>query len=377
MNNLSGPCMLMHMVYSVAVSGATGYAGGEVLRLLAGNPNFSVTTVCGHSTVGRLLGEEQPHLRAYSDMTIADSSAATLAGHDVVFLALPHGQSGAIAAELEELSPETLIIDLAADHRLIDPEAWKSYYGSEHPGTWTYGLPELMLADLGSAQHTTQRTQLTGAARIAVPGCNVTAVTLGVQPLVHAGLIDHTRLTAVLANGVSGAGKALKPHLLASEILGGASPYAVGGTHRHIPEIEQNLALASGEDPLAGTARITFTPTLVPMSRGILATVSAPLAPGVAAAQAQEKISAAFASAYDSEPFVTVLPQGQWPNTSATVGSNQAHLQWALDARTQAVTVCAAIDNLVRGTAGQAVQSAHIALGLEETSHLPHEGVTP
>ena len=154
MNNLSGPCMLMHMVYTVAVSGATGYAGGEVLRLLAGNPNFTVTTVCGHSTVGRLLGEEQPHLRAYSDMTIADSSAATLAGHDVVFLALPHGQSGAIAAELEELSPETLIIDLAADHRLIDPEAWKSYYGSEHPGTWTYGLPELMLADLGTAGHT-------------------------------------------------------------------------------------------------------------------------------------------------------------------------------------------------------------------------------
>ena len=197
------------------------------------------------------------------------------------------------------------------------------------------------------------------------------------QPLVHAGLIDHTRLTAVLANGVSGAGKALKPHLLASEILGGASPYAVGGTHRHIPEIEQNLAPASGEAPLAGTARITFTPTLVPMSRGILATVSAPLAPGIDIAQAQEKISAAFASAYDSEPFVTVLPQGQWPNTSATVGSNQAHLQWALDTRTQSVTVCAAIDNLVRGTAGQAVQSVHIALGLEETAHLPHEGVAP
>lgn len=361
----------MHMVYTAAVSGATGYAGGEVLRLLAGNPNFEVTTVCGHSTVGERLGEHQPHLRAYSDMTIADSSAETLAGHDVVFLALPHGQSGAIAAELEEASPDTLIVDLAADHRLVDPEAWKKYYGSEHPGTWTYGLPELLTAE-GA-----QRSALAGTRRIAVPGCNVTAVTLGMQPLVKAGLIDQSKLTAVLANGVSGAGKALKPHLLAAEVLGSASPYAVGGTHRHIPEIEQNLARAAGEDPLASSTRITFTPTLVPMARGILATVSAPLteAAGSGSAAAQ-KIGEAFA-VYRDEPFITVLPEGQWPATASTVGSNEAHLQWALDERAGTVTVCIAVDNLVRGTAGQAIQSTQIALGLEEASHLPHEGVAP
>ena len=352
--------------FSVAVSGATGYAGGEMLRLLSAHPCANVTTVCGHSTAGSLLGSHQPHLRDYAHMEIQPSTAQVLAGHDVVVLALPHGASGEIAAELEKLSPDTLILDLAADHRLESAQAWEAYYKSEHQGTWTYGLPELL-----RAQGSTQRERLAQTRRIAVPGCNVTAITLAVQPLVKAGLIDHTALTAVLANGVSGAGKALKPHLLAGEILGSASPYAVGGTHRHIPEIEQNLAHVLGEDVAQSSTRITFTPTLVPMARGILATVSAPTHTSA------NQITQTLAKAYETEPFVTVLPHDQWPSTSATAGAHTAHLQATVDARAGTAVVVCALDNLVRGTAGQAIQSMNLALGLDETTGLTQQGVAP
>jgi N-acetyl-gamma-glutamyl-phosphate reductase len=368
--------MVMHMqTFTVAVSGATGYAGGEVLRLLARHPQLSVTTVAGHSTVGECLGAHQPHLGSYADMVIRPSDAQTLAGHDVVVLALPHGASGAIAAELAATSPETLILDLAADHRLTSAWAWEHFYRSEHQGSWDYGLPELMLAGGGR-----QREVLREAKRIAVPGCNVTAVTLAVQPLLAAGLVDPTRLTATLANGVSGAGKALKPHLLAGEILGDVSSYSQAGTHRHIPEIEQNLARVLGipaQEQHDGGVRISFTPTLVPTARGIHATVSAPLAAGVSAAEAPARAAEAFASAYDGEPFVTVLPTGQWPRTGSVTGSNSAHLQYGIDDRAGTVLVTAAIDNLVRGTAGQALQSAHLALGLDEALALPVDGVAP
>lgn len=359
---------------TVAVSGATGYAGGEVLRLLASHPGFDVRAVAAHSSAGSLLGEHQPHLARYADMRVSDSSAESLAGHDVVVLALPHGASGAVAAELEKTDPGALIIDLAADHRLISAAAWETYYRSEHQGTWDYGLPELLRAD-GTKQRETLRT----STRIAVPGCNVTAVTLGVQPLVAAGLIDHTALTAVLANGVSGAGRALKPHMLASEILGDVSSYAQGGTHRHIPEIEQNLAGVLGEDPESTSVRISFLPTLVPVARGIHATITAPLAGSAAedAAAAEETLRAALDSAYDDEPFVSLLPAGRWPRTSSVTGSNTAQIQCAVDARAGTALITVAIDNLVRGTAGQALQSAHLALGLDETASLPLEGVAP
>lgn len=361
--------------YTVAVSGATGYAGGELLRLLAGHPRLRVTTVAGHTTAGDALGQHQPHLAAYADRVIVPSTAQELAGHDVVVLALPHGASGAIAAELERTSPGTLILDLAADHRLQDVSAWTEFYGGEHPGTWTYGLPELLRAD-----GTKQREALREATRIAVPGCNVTAVTLGLQPLLAAGFVDPTRLTAALANGVSGAGKALKPHLLAGEILSDVSSYGQAGTHRHVPEIEQNLAGVLGVDPGRqhdGAVRISFTPTLVPVVRGIHATLSAPLVPGVSRDEAAERAAEAFASAYADEPFVTALPQGRWPRTSSVTGSNTAQIQWALDARAGTVLVTVALDNLVRGTAGQALQSAHLALGLDEALALPVNGVAP
>ena len=365
---------------TVAVSGATGYAGGEVLRLLSTHPHLNVTTVCGHSSVGETLGRHQPHLPRFSELVVQESTADVLAGHDVVVLALPHGQSGAISAELEKTSPNTLIVDLAADHRLISAAAWEKFYGSDHQGTWTYGLPELLTAD-----GTKQREALSDTKRIAVPGCNVTAVTLGLAPLIQAGLAAPAGLNAVLANGVSGAGKALKPHLIAAEVLGAASPYGTGGTHRHVPEIEQNLNGVLGADAADGPTRISFTPTLVPMARGILATITADLgeaAPRTAeglldAAALGDQLSQAFAQAYSDEPFVRLLPEGQWPHTSATAGSNMAHIQFTVDGRANKILVVVALDNLVRGTAGQALQSIHLALGLDETTALPLEGVAP
>ncbi len=365
---------------TVAVSGATGYAGGEMLRLLSTHPHLSVRTVCGHSSVGETLGRHQPHLPRFADLVVKESTAEVLAGHDIVVLALPHGQSGKIAAELAETSPDTLIVDLAADHRLVSSAAWEKFYGSSHQGTWTYGLPELLLAD-GSKQ----RENLRDTKRIAVPGCNVTAVTLGLAPLLKAGLIAPTGLNAVLANGVSGAGKALKPHLTAAEILGDASPYGTGGTHRHVPEIEQNLNGVLGADAAEGPTRISFTPTLVPMVRGILATLTADLgekAPRTAGGDLDAEallgsVRDSFTAAYSDEPFIRVLPDGQWPRTSATTGSNVAQIQFAVDERAGKVLVVVALDNLVRGTAGQALQSIHLALGLDETTALPLEGVAP
>ena len=329
-------------------------------RLLVAHPGVEIGAVTAHSSAGDRLGQHQPHLRTLADRVIEDTTPEALAGHDVVVLALPHGASGAIAAELGD---DVLVLDCGADHRLSDAAAWQQFYGSAHAGTWPYGMPELMLA--GGRK---QREHLVGARRVAVPGCNVTAITLGIQPGVAAGLVDATDLVAVLAVGYSGAGKALKAHLLASEGLGSAAPYAVGGTHRHIPEIEQNLRAAG-----AGDVRISFTPVLVPMSRGILATTTAPLTPGADAAD----VRAAWELAYADEPFVELLPEGQWPTTAATVGANTALVQVAVDARAGKVVTICALDNLVKGTAGAAVQSMNLALGLPEGTGLTVTGVAP
>lgn len=353
--------MLMRMTFSVAVAGASGYAGGEVLRLLADHPEARIGALTAHSSAGQPLGQHQPHVRALADRILEPTTPATLAGHDVVVLALPHGASGEIAAQLPA---ETLVVDLGADHRLASAEDWQDYYGSEHAGTWPYGMPELLTAGGGR-----QRTHLAGARRIAVPGCNVTAVTLGLQPGVAAGIVEPTDLVAVLANGYSGAGKSLRTHLLASEALGSASPYAVGGTHRHIPEIAQNLRSAGAAD-----VTISFTPTLVPMARGILATATARL---VDPALTDAQVRAAWADAYADEPFVHLLPEGTWPSTAMTLGANTALVQIAVDRRAGRVVTVTAIDNLVKGTAGAAVQSINLALGLPETLGLTVQGVAP
>lgn len=351
----------MHMAVRVAVSGASGYAGGEVLRLLAGHPDVEIGAVTAHSTAGERLGAHQPHLRSLADRIIEPTTAQSLAGHDVVVLALPHGASAEIAAEL---GPDTLVLDCGADHRLADPAAWSAFYGGAHAGTWPYGLPELLL-EHGKRR---QRELLVGARRVAVPGCNVTAVTLGIQPGVAAGVVEPSDVVAVLAVGYSGAGKVAKTHLLAAEGIGSAAPYAVGGTHRHIPEIEQNLRAVGAEH-----VGLSFTPVLVPLSRGILATTTARLVPGVDPAA----VRAAWEAAYADEPFVHLLPPGEWPTTAATVGANTALVQVAVDERAGRVVTVVALDNLVKGTAGAAVQSMNIALGLPETTGLPVEGVAP
>ncbi|WP_222836640.1 N-acetyl-gamma-glutamyl-phosphate reductase [Beutenbergia cavernae] len=354
------------MTVSIAIAGASGYAGGEVARLLLGHPDVTLGALTAHANAGQRVGAHLPHLRALADRTFDPTSAEVLAGHDVVVLALPHGASGALAAELEARGEDVLVLDCGADHRLVDPAAWRAFYGSEHAGTWTYGLPELLHA--GEHVATAQRAELAAARRVAVPGCNVTAVTLGLAPGIAAGVVEPTDVVAVLANGYSGAGKAAKTHLLASEALGSAVPYAVGGTHRHIPEIQQNLRAAGAAD-----VTISFTPTLVPMARGILATATARLAPGVDAAAVRQ----AWERAYDGEPFVHLLPDGQWPTTAATLGANTALVQVAVDAAAGRVVTVTAIDNLVKGTAGAAVQSMNLALGLPEHTGLPTEGVAP
>ncbi|WP_157155879.1 MULTISPECIES: N-acetyl-gamma-glutamyl-phosphate reductase [unclassified Diaminobutyricimonas] len=348
------------MPLSVAVAGASGYAGGELLRLLADHPDVTVTTVTAHSNAGQPLIQVQPHLRSLAHLTLVETTPENLSGHDVVFVALPHGMSGELT---EHLGDDSLVIDCGADHRLTNEADWAKFYGGEFYGAWTYGLPELLLQNGGQ-----QRERLAGAKRIAVPGCNVTAITLGLAPGIAAGVIEPDDLVAVLAVGTSGAGKSLKTHLLASEIHGSASPYAVGGTHRHNPEIRQNLTAAGGAD-----VSISFTPVLVPMSRGILATSTAKLRDGVSASD----VRAAWESAYANEAFVHVLPEGQFPKTADVLGANTVLVGIAVDEAAGRVVVVSAIDNLVKGTAGAAIQSMNLALGLPEATGLPLNGVAP
>ncbi|NKZ04109.1 N-acetyl-gamma-glutamyl-phosphate reductase [Actinomadura latina] len=337
-----------------AVAGASGYAGGELLRILAGHPEFEIGALTAGSNAGTELGAHQPHLRSLAGRVLAETTPETLAGHDVVFLALPHGQSGPLAAQLGE---DVLVIDCGADHRLADAAAWEAFYGTPHAGTWPYGLPELP----------GHRDALRGARRVAVPGCYPTAVSLALFPAYTAGLAEPDAVV-VAASGTSGAGRALKPHLLGSEVMGAVSAYGVAGTHRHTPEMIQNLSAAAGEP-----VTVSFTPTLAPMSRGILATCTAKARPGVTAAT----LRAAYERAYAGEAFVDLLPEGRWPATSMTLGANTVLLQTALDEAAGRIVVIAAVDNLAKGTAGGAVQSANIALGLPEELGLTTIGVSP
>lgn len=349
------------MTLSVAVSGASGYAGGEILRLLAAHPDVHIRTVTAHSNAGDALIQHQPHLRSLADLTLQPTTPEVLAGHDVVFLALPHGQSGQYT---DALADTPLVIDAGADHRLISPAAWDAFYGGAFHEPWTYGVPELIVGADGQKQ----REHLVGASRIAAPGCNASTVALSLVPGVAAGVIDARDIVSVLAVGPSGAGKSLKTNLLASEILGTANPYAVGGTHRHIPEIQQALTAAG-----ASEARISFTPVLVPMARGILATSTAPIADGVTDAE----IRSAWESAYGGETFVHLLPEGQFPRTADVLGANTALVGLAVDRAANRVVVVTAVDNLVKGTAGAAIQSMNIALGLPEATGLTVNGVAP
>ena len=344
----------MHMTFSVAVAGASGYAGGEVLRLLLGHPEAEIGALTGGSNAGERLGVLQPHLLPLADRVLEPTDPGTLAGHDVVVLGLPHGQSGPLAAALGD---DTVVIDCGADFRLEDGALWEQFYGGDHAGSWPYGLPELP----------GQREVLRGAGRVAVPGCYPTVSTLTMVPALAAGLVEPD-VVVVAASGTSGAGKAAKPHLLGSEVMGNASAYGVGGVHRHTPEIVQNLRRVTD-----GDVRVSFTPTLVPMSRGILATCSAPLVAGVTAEQAHE----AYAAAYADEPFVHVLPPGQWPQTQSVLGSNAVQVQVTVDEAAGRLVAVGVVDNLAKGTGGAAVQCLNLALGLDEATGLTAVGLAP
>jgi N-acetyl-gamma-glutamyl-phosphate reductase len=339
---------------SVAVVGASGYVGGELLRTLLAHPYVTIGALTAASSAGSMLGEHHPHLIPLADRVLQPTATENLIGHDAVFLALPHGESAAVA---DQLGDDLLVIDCGADFRLQSADDWETFYGGDHAGHWPYGLPELP----------GQREALAGSKRIAVPGCFPTVSTLTAYPALAAGLI-HPDLTIVAPTGTSGAGKKLAVKFLGSEVMGQASAYGVGGVHRHTPEIEQNLQLAAGSRPT-----ISFTPILAPMSRGILATVVAPLHPGVGEGDVRD----AYTKAYLDEPFIHLLPAGSWPETKSVLGANTVQLQATADERSNKLVAIGAMDNLAKGTAGGAVQSMNIALGLPETAGLTTVGVAP
>ena len=355
----------------VAVAGASGYAGGELLRLIAAHPDLELGPVTAGSNAGAPVTAVHPQLAEFADRTFEETDPDRLASADLVFLALHHEQSAAIAARLPA---EVAVIDLSASFRLSDPGNWAAFYRTEHAGRWVYGLPELPGA----------REQIVAARRVAAPGCYATAIILALTPLLASGVAEPDDVVVVAASGTSGAGRTPTQSLLATEVMGSVSAYQVGGVHRHTPEIEQAFAEAAGV-----AATVSFTPLLAPMPRGILATCTARLAPAADAPAAGASPAAprgtaapgapreALASAYASEPFIQVLPEGRWPSTASTAGSNAVHLQAAADAHAGRAVVVAALDNLVKGAAGQAVQIANLMLGLPEAAGLTANGVAP
>jgi N-acetyl-gamma-glutamyl-phosphate reductase len=355
----------------VAVAGASGYAGGELLRLLAGHPELEISAVTAGASAGKTVAELHPHLAgssAVGELTLQPNDPAVFAGCDLIFLALPAGESAAVA---NDVSGSVKIVDLGPDFRLADAATWERHYTGRHAGRWVTGLPELPGA----------RGAIRAASRVAAPGCYATAVMLALVPLVDAGLADPADVVVVAASGTSGAGRSLRADLLASEVMGSLSAYAAGGAHRHTPEIEQALAEAAARAQDADVdvepvpvVRVSFTPVLAPLPRGILATCTASLTePEVTTGELRQ----AIAEAYAGEPFITLLPGGGWPTTASVAGSNGVHLQAVADERAGRAVVVAAIDNLGKGAAGQAIQNANLMLGLPETAGLTAIGVAP
>jgi N-acetyl-gamma-glutamyl-phosphate reductase len=334
----------------VAVAGASGYAGGELLRLIAGHPHLDLAVATGFAQAGSKIGAVHPHVRSLRDVVLAKTEPDVLADADLVFLALPHGESAALAAQLPD---SVKVVDIGADFRLRAATDWTKYYPGAHAGTWTYGLPELP----------GQRDRIAASSRVANTGCYAVSVVLALAPLIAAGVADPEDVVVVAASGTSGAGRSAKVHLLASEVMGSLSPYKVGA-HQHVPEIKQ----------ATGARTLSMTPVLAPMPRGILATVTArPLKSKETGPDPREVL----AEAYEGEPFVQVLPEGQWPHTASTFGANAAHLQATVDVDSGRIIVVSAIDNLVKGAAGQAVQNANLMLGLPETAGLTTDGIAP
>ncbi len=334
-----------------AIVGASGYAGTELLRLLLEHPKFEVSVITAHSNAGELISSVAPQLVKLGDRRFEKFDLAKVNACEIVFLALPHGESAALIAQLD---PSIKIVDLVADFILTSSDQWIKYYGGMHAGTWTYGLPELP----------GKRDQIKKATRVANPGCYATSISLAIAPAL--GLIDSSDIVVVAASGTTGAGRSAKINLIGSEVMGSLSSYKFGGVHQHTPEIEEALTQVAGSE-----VKISFTPILAPMPRGILSTVTAKLTTSMTT----ESMHALYTKSYANDEFVTVLPLSQMPKTNSVIGSNHVHLQVAVDAHTNRLIVSAAIDNLGKGAAGQAIQNANLICGFAENSGLQIMGL--
>ena len=335
-----------------AVIGASGYAGGELLRLLATHPVFEVAVVSAHSNAGEQVTSVHPQLQSYTGREFVTADSIDFAPIELVFLALPHGESAALIAKL----PSHLkIVDLGADFRLEDPAQWEKYYGGKHAGAWVYGLPELAPG---------QREAIKNQNKVANPGCYATSISLGIAPAISH--IDSSDIVVVAASGTTGAGRSAKINLIGSEVMGSLSSYKFGGVHQHTPEIEQALSAVANKE-----VKISFTPILAPMPRGILATITAKLTSAMTTEQAHQL----YSKHYANEFFVDLLPAGQMPKTSAVTGSNKVQIQVAVDQHSNRLVVSVAIDNLGKGAAGQAIQNANLICGLSEISGLALDGI--
>ena len=340
------------MTYRVAVAGASGYTGAELLRLLEGHPSFTLVAATSREFAGRPIADVYPNLR--TDLAYVELDPASLEDADLVFLALPHGASMEIGARLAKAG--VAVVDLSADFRLKDPAQYPEWFGAEHsaPETlddWIYGLPEL------------HRSEIRGARAVANPGCYPTAAILALAPLVRDGLIDPATIVVSAASGVSGAGRKLTNGVHFSHVDANYKAYGLPA-HKHTPEIEQELGVLAGAD-----VTITFVPHLVPMPRGLLATC-------IAEATSDADPGAAAHAMYEGEPFVRVL-SGALPETKYTLGSNRCLLGYSRDNRTGRIVAVSAIDNLGKGAAGQALQNANLMLGLAEDEGLTGGGIYP
>ena len=334
-----------------AIVGASGYAGTELLRLLLDHPNFEPTVITAHSNAGELITSVAPQLAKLGDRRFESFELAKVNACDLVFLALPHGESAALIAQLD---PDLKVVDLGADFRLTSAEKWAQYYGGTHAGTWTYGLPELP----------GKREVIAKSTRVANPGCYATSISLAIAPALE--LIDIKDIVVVAASGTTGAGRSAKVNLLGSEVMSSLSSYKFGGVHQHTPEVEEALTYIAGSD-----VKISFTPILAPMPRGILSTVTAKLTSNAST----ESMHALYTKAYAADEFVAVLPIGQMPKTNSVIGSNHVQLQVAVDAHTNRLIISAVIDNLGKGAAGQAIQNANLICGLPENAGLEMLGL--
>ncbi len=335
-----------------AVIGASGYAGGELLRLLAVHPYFEVTAISAYSNAGELITSVHPHLTTHNGDKFVSVNEIDFSDIELVFIALPPGESAAI---IEKIPASTKVVDLGADYRLENSAKWEKYYGGTYAGAWVYGLPELAIG---------QREAIAKETRVANPGCYATAISLGCAPAVD--FIDVSDIVVVAASGTTGAGRSAKINLIASEVMGSLTSYKFGGVHQHTPEIEQAISGVAGK-----SAVISFTPILAPMPRGILATITAKLTKSMTTEQAYE----VFTMAYEDEYFVDVLPIGQMPKTGSVTGSNKVQIQVAVDEHTNRIVISVAIDNLGKGAASQAIQNANIISGFHEGSGLSTDGL--